>query len=83
MDRQIPSNDIFSPSDKGLLQLEADDNMIFNAGKSYKKTDLKFLGYFVTELGSNCNFPFFHKNLNMNLNKKELNEVERATIGVI
>lgn len=56
--------------------------MIFNAGKSYKKTDLGFLGYFATELGSNFNFPFFHKYLNMNLNKK-LNEVERTNIGVI
>lgn len=42
-----------------------------------------FLAYFATELGSSYNFPFLNKFLNMNLNKKEGNEVERANIGVI
>jgi len=60
-----------------------EDNVILQCQKKLQENGLGFLGYFAAELGRNCNFPFFHKYLNINLNKMELSEVERTNMGAI
>lgn len=79
--RQIPSSDSFSPSNQSLLQL--DDNVILQSWEKLQEKKFVFLEYFATKIGSNNNLPFLHKYLSINLNKMELNGIERPNIGVI
>lgn len=81
--RQIPSSDSFSPSNQNLLQLKVDDSVVLQSWEKLQEKRLVFSKYFATEVGSNCNLPFLHKYLSINLNKGGLNEIGRANIGVL